>query len=271
MRILLRGKIWLSAAVLVVMSFSTITAHAHEGQEAGDYNINIGWIKEPTYEGFRNGVELRVTRNAAEDDAMPEEASDGTKDDAEVGHDESGETKGGDAMLIKEDHGSEVGVTGLEQTLRVEVTHTATAASTVLDLRADKLKPGRYTSDPIIPTVPGVYEFRVFGEVDGIPVDEVFSSRGAGGGFDDVRPATSIQFPEALPSLRELDSAVRGAGTTAETALDASLAAQATAAAVADAVEGGSTALTLATVAIVLGAVGTSLGAAGIVLARVKK
>ena len=267
---ILRERMWLSAAVLVVMSFATITAHAHEGLETGDYNINIGWIEEPTYEGFKNGVELRVTKAVEGDLTMPEPTSDGAGDHGETGHHESAQTTGEDAEVSEGDHDSGMGVTGLEQTLRVEVTHTATAASRVLDLRADALQPGRYTAD-LIPTAPGVYEFRIFGEIEGTAIDEVFTSIGGGGGFDDVRPASSLQFPVTVSSLREMESAVRGAVTTAESAQDTAAAAQASVESSAAADDDGSSPDTLAVVAIVLSVVAVSLAAGSMIMARVRK
>ena len=252
------------------MSSATITTHAHEGREVVDYNLNIGWIEEPTYEGFKNGVELLVTKAVEEEHATPEPASDGAGDHGETGHDESAQTTGEDAIMMGGDHGSGTGVTGLEQTLRVEVTHTATAVSRALDLRADALEPGRYTAD-LVPTAPGVYEFRVFGDIDGTVIDEVFASRGAGGGFDDVRAASSLQFPVTVSSLREMESAVRGAVTTAETAQDAAAAAQASVESSAAAGDDGSSPDTPAVVAIVLSVIGVSLGAGGMIVAMVRK
>ena len=255
------------------MSFATITAHAHEGLETGDYNINIGWIEEPTYEGFKNVVELRITKAVEaveEPHGMPEPTSDGAGDHGETGHHESAQTTGDDAEVSEADHDSGMGVTGLEQTLRVEVTHTATAASRVSDLRADALQPGRYTAD-LIPTAPGVYEFRVFGEIEGAAIDEVFTSRGGGGGFDDVRPASSLQFPVTVSSLREMESAVRGAVTTAESAQDTAAAAQASVDSAAAADDDGSSPDTLAVVAIVLSVIAVSLAAGSMIMARVRK
>ena len=48
---------WLAVAFAAVLSLTVGTALAHEGREVGDYSINIGWINEPAYEGFINGVE----------------------------------------------------------------------------------------------------------------------------------------------------------------------------------------------------------------------
>ena len=164
----------------------------------GDYNINIGWINEPAYEGFINGVELRVTRVM-----------------------EGGDDHHGDSTAMADDHhGDSAAVKGLENTLQVEVTYVPTGASRVVNLLADVYEPGRYTAD-LLPTTPGVYEFRVFGAIEGMQVDETFASYGGGGGFDDIRPLAELQFPEELPSARELESAVRGAISTAEEARDA--------------------------------------------------
>ena len=115
-------------------------------------------------------------------------------------------------------------------------------------------EPGRYTAD-LLPTTPGVYEFRVFGAIEGMQVDETFASLGGGGGFDDIRPLAALQFPEELPSTRELESAVRGAISTAEEARDAA--------------EEGPGVLPI--VALVLGLSGAVLGVVGLVVGLRRK
>ena len=99
----------------------------------------------------------------------------------------------------------------------------------------------------MIPTAAGVYEFRVFGNIEGMAVDETFVSRGGGGGFDDIRTSADLQFPEQLPELREIESGVRGALDTAQQAQDAALAAQQ---------DSGNT---LAVVALIVGIVGMAI------------
>ena len=134
---------------------------------------------------------------------------------------EGGDDHHGDSTAVADDHhGGAPVVEGLESTLQVEVTYVPTGASRVVNLSADVNEPGRYTAD-LLPTTPGVYEFRVFGAIEGMQVDETFASYGGGGGFDDIRPLAELQFPEELPSARELESAVRGAISTAEQARDA--------------------------------------------------
>ncbi len=209
MQFVLNKRNWLAAAVAAVLSLTVGAVSAHEGREVGDYRINIGWIVEPAYEGFMNGVEIRVTRVAESgSDDHGESASTSKEDDA------------GDGMAMADHHGDSAAVEGLKNTLQVEVIYVPTGASRVVNLSADVYEPGRYTA-ALLPTTPGVYEFRVFGAIEGMQVDETFASKGGGGGFDDIRPLAALQFPDELPSAREMESAVRGAISTAEQARDA--------------------------------------------------
>lgn len=151
---------------------------------------------------------------------------DGHSHDGDGGH--SSRRPGGGmktlARPLASGHAVEVAVEGLESTLQVEVTHPASGAARIFDLRAVQEQPGDYAAD-LIPTAPGVYEFRVFGTIEGLAVDETFVSRGGGGDFDDIVSPAELQFPETLPETRELESAVRGALNTAQEAQDAALAA----------------------------------------------
>ena len=239
MQFLFRKRTWLAAAVVAALSIAVGTVFAHEGREVGDYSINIGWIVEPAYEGVMNGVEVRVTRvTVSGADDHGESMSSTKNDDAR------------DGMAMADHHGGSPVVEGLENTLQVEVVYVPTGASRVVNLSADVNEAGRYTA-ALLPTTPGVYEFRVFGAIEGMQVDETFASRGGGGGgFDDIRPLAALQFPEELPSAREMESAVRGAISTAEQAQDAA--------------EEGPGVLSI--VALALGVSGAVLGAAGLII-----
>ena len=237
MQLAFNKRYWLVAAVAAVLSLAVGTVLAHEGREVGDYSINIGWIVEPAYEGFMNGVEVRVTRVAEGSGGHHGESASMSKDD------------GGGSMAMADHHGESAAVEGLENTLQVEVVYVPTGASRVVNLLPEVNEAGRYTAD-LLPTTPGVYEFRVFGAIEGMQVDETFASKGGGGGFDDIRPLAGLQFPDELPSAREMESAVRGAISTAEQARDAA--------------EEGPSALTI--VALALGASGAVLGIAGLVI-----
>ena len=220
-------KRWLIVAVLALMGLATGTVFAHEGRDVEGYNFVVGWVEEPAYEGLKNGLEIRVTKAAS---------------GSHGGHGEASEV---------------VGVEGLGETLRVEVTHVATEASKILSLYPTRGVPGRYTA-VLIPTSPGVYQFSVRGTVEGTQIDESFLSKGGGGGFDDIRSAADLQFPETLPQIRELESAVRGALETAQRAQDTALAASQ---------EDEDPVSALLIVAMALGAAGASLGAAALVAA----
>ena len=238
MQFVFNKRYWLAVAVATVLSLTVGVVSAHEGREVGDYRINIGWIVEPAYEGFMNGVEVRVTRVA------------------ESGGDDHGESTSmskaaaaGAGMAMADHHGEPAVVEGLENTLQVEVIYVPTGSSRVVNLLPDVNEAGRYTAS-LLPTTPGVYEFRVFGSIEGMQVDETFASKGGGGGFDDIRPLAGLQFPDELPSAREMESAVRGAISTAEQARDAT--------------EEGPGALTI--VALALGLSGAVLGVVGLVV-----
>ena len=160
-------------------------------------------------------------------------------------------------------HGEELmtGVTGLEHTVQVEVTHVPTGASRLMSFNPIAGEPGKYKAD-FIPTASGQYVFHFFGAIEGMLLDERFES--GVGRFDDVQPANAIQFPESAASTRELESAVRGALESAQEAQGKALAVESTASSAQD---GASTATTLAIAGIVVGAVGIVIGAVGTIVA----
>ena len=86
----------------------------------------------------------------------------------------------------------------IEADLQVEVTFGP--ESVTLRLQPVSDEPGRYTA-ALIPTLPGDYTFRLFGTINGVEIDEIFSS--ADGQFASVEPAGDILFP-AQPSTADL-------------------------------------------------------------------
>ncbi len=140
---------------------------------------------------------------------------------------------------------AQVGVNGLANSLVVEVTHLAADMSASGVPRQMALSPlpgerGGYVA-PFIPTVPGAYRFRFVGTIDGLPVDETFTS--GPGTFDDVRSATEAQFPRPVPSAREIAGVATAAQQQARDASDAS-----------------ATALTIAVAGLVIGGLGLVTG-----------
>ena len=145
-------------------------------------------------------------------------------------------------------------VEGLEHTLQVEITHVPSGVARALRLRTIYRDPGRYTAD-LIPTAPGQYRFRFFGSLAETAVNETFVSRSGGGQFDDVDSSADIQFPERVPAMREIQSAVRGTQQAAQQAQDAALATQA----------GLTSTRTFALIGVVLGALGLAMGVGAVI------
>lgn len=220
----LRSRSIIVVIVAAIYALSASIAFAHESRRVGEYELLAGWMQEPAYEGLKNGVDFRVTR-----------ADEHSHDD---GH---GHGHGDAAAAIE----------GLEDTVEVEVTHEPSGTSKVFALRGLWGQPGRYTAD-VIPTRPGAYEFRFFGRIEGMEIDEAFGSASLGGGFDDVVSSGGIHFPERLAEAREIESAVRGALSTAESAA-------ASAAAAEQRLAGVNTLAIIALVIALVSAVGTAL------------
>ena len=197
--------------VLLTLALTNAPAYAHEQRDVSKYSLEVGFFVEPAIEGQTNGIDLRVTDNATN---QP--------------------------------------VTGLEKTLQVEITCITAKASKTLAIEPvdPDGDPGHYNNG-FIPTTPGRYSFRVFGTIEGTPVNETFTS--GPDTFSDVITAADLQFPQQLPSLRELDGVARAAQTTAQKAQANS-----------------STASTLAIIGIVLGAIGAAAGAWALVALRKK-
>ena len=245
-------KLLPAVAAFCLLALSLGTALAHEPREIEDYNLVVGFLNEPAFEGLMNGVYVHVTKVA--EHGHGEEPADAKSED----EDESHETEEGE-----HGHGEELttGVTGLENTRQVEVTHVPSGATRLMRLHAFSGDPGHYKSD-FIPTSTGQFVFQLIGTIEGKQIDERFES--GVGTFDDVQPATAIQFPESAASTRELESAVRGALESAQQAQDTALAAESTA----DGAQSGtSTATTLAIVGMAMGATGIVVGVIGMVAA----
>jgi plastocyanin len=143
-------------------------------------------------------------------------------------------------------HSETVPVLNAADALRVEILHVPTDARLLKPVRAVFGEDGTYVAD-FIPTSPGVYSFRFFGEVDGVQLDETFTSGPST--FDEIAPATSLQFPVELASPRELQSAVQG--------IQDSLAA---------AEDNADSAKSSATLGLVVGSIGLAAGLIGLVI-----
>lgn len=87
-------------------------------------------------------------------------------------------------------HKGDEGVTGLEDTLQIEVSYGG--KSKTLKFYPVEDDAGHYLAD-IIPTQPGDYSFHITGKIGDTDFDETFTS--ADGKFESVNPVSDIQFP----------------------------------------------------------------------------
>ena len=104
-------------------------------------------------------------------------------------------------------------VTGLEQTLRAEVIVGGGAQRRELELEPAFNQPGRYFGY-FIPTLPGDYTFRIYGQVGGQQVDESFTS--GPGRFSAAEDPAELQFPRQMPTTIDLQQSLaeRGQGSS---------------------------------------------------------
>ena len=318
-----------SLAAALMGAFVVTPALAHEGRDTHGFNLVVGFLKEPAYEGLPNAVSLRVSgppkmehgamamdtpahgaifvstqlepghvfefkvpdhldgltvpyhshldpevagaitidRHADAADRVEVELRPGAAHPREITvaagttitwTNASGapqllasglheETQGHQAAAQAVGEHGTAPIEGLAQTLQVEVTYLGSGESTTLQFRPAYQDPGHYLAD-VIPTQPGPYRFRFFGTIEGKEVDEVFDS--GPDTFADVEDQTLLHFPTTLPSARELAGVSQAARRQSVEAVDSAASANA-----------------LAIVALVMGAVGVVVGAAGATLA----
>jgi hypothetical protein len=195
---------WVAACALAsVFSLGVASlVAAHVIKQVGPYSVAIGWVKEPTYVGEQNAVQVVVK------DANGNPVDDLSPDDMTVVISTAGQQS--DPMSLAPTYDEDTGL-GI---------------------------PGDYEA-PVIPTSPGDYTFHVSGTIHGTAIDETVTSSEST--FDAVVQPTGIQFPDQLPAMGDvvtrIDRVDARAGTAASSADDAS--ARATLAIVVGAVVGG--------------------------------
>jgi hypothetical protein len=137
-------------------------ALAHETRDVvgGKYQLRVGFISEPAYQGLENGLELTICNGQC-----------APKPDA-------------NGVLVN-------GLTGAFDSLKVEVIFEANTMP--LSLVAVPYNPGKYNAQ-FIPTRAGNYTFHIFGMLGPDKLDERFTSNP--NTFDSVQPLTVVQFPD---------------------------------------------------------------------------
>lgn len=130
-------------------------------------------------------------------------------------------------------------VEGLAGSLQAEVTFGSETRS--LELNPAFGQPGAYRAE-FIPTAEGAYTFHIFGSIEGMEIDESFTS--SPDTFSEVESRAAISFPETVPPVGEVAATAGDAEDTA------------------------STAQTIAIAGLAAGLIGLALGIAAIVMAR---
>lgn len=213
-----------AVATVLALATSFAVASAHYVFTAGKYRIAIGWQNEPsagtdTYLGEPNAIQVFIDIAPADDP-----------------------------------HGTAV------STLNQDCSHpdfqlTVTVGSTTSsplcpasvydsDINRGRLDEYDY---PLIPTVVGTYTFRIFGTINGTPVDQEVTSGPTT--FDSVADASAAEFPVPVPGVAQVATKVETVNQRASFALTS---AQDAARAAADARMSASGATLLAIVALVV-------------------
>jgi hypothetical protein len=165
----------LATSIFAALSFvlMTMSAAAHEHRVVVGHSMVVGWLDEPTYAGFKNGVQVFLNeppQKGEEEGAPVEDAS------LEV-----------EVLFGAEDAEESVGPLPLEPAFG---------------------SPGEYNAT-VIPTRPGQYTFHITGTIDDQDVDEFFTS--GPDTFSEVGDPAEVEFPVQDPSRGQLAEAVQGA------------------------------------------------------------
>lgn len=156
-----------TVSALAVLGASTLIltappASAHETRRVGEYEFVVGWSSEPAYANTVNGPEVTIT-HADEGDPVVE----GVNLSVDVRFGEENTTLEFEPAFV-------VGVFG---------------------------EPGNYNAD-LFPTRPGTWEYRIYGTVGDLEVDETFTSGPET--FSDINDPAETAFPVADPNNADL-------------------------------------------------------------------
>lgn len=130
-------------------------------------------------------------------------------------------------------------VPGLAGTLKADVKFGGQTKTVALEESDDN--PGEYTGS-FIPTAEGPYTFRVYGTINGMNLDQSFTSGPET--FSDVEASSPLQFPNSVPQVASVAQTANSAHSTANSAQ------------------------TLGIIGIVVGLLGIIAGVGGIMIAR---
>ena len=156
------GASVLMAAVALVVITAGVSAHERRDVAEGQFRLVVGFLDEPAYSGEKNGLDLRVAK--LDQAATP---------------------------VAEGDDPPTTPVEGLESTLQAEVFFADQSMPLVIS--ASFGEPGSYES-VFFPTQPGDYSFHIFGTIEGVAIDETFTS--GPDTFGPMEDPAPLQFPK---------------------------------------------------------------------------
>ncbi|MFZ0128408.1 MAG: hypothetical protein WB808_06870 [Candidatus Dormiibacterota bacterium] len=213
-----------AAAALLALTTSFAVASAHFVFTAGKYRIAIGWQFEPaggtdTYVGAPNAIQVFI-----------------------------------DVPSASNPIGTPVSTLNQDCThpdFQVTVTVGSTTSSPFCPVPLYDADTGNGRRDEydyaLIPTVVGTYTFRLFGTINGVPVNQTVASGPTT--FDSIADSSAVQFPVVIPAAAAVATKVDTVSQRAASALSSAQSASTTAS---DAKTSASGATTLAIIAIVV-------------------
>ena len=183
-----------AAATLIALMTSFAVASAHYVFTAGKYRIAIGWQFEPaggtdTYVGSANAIQVFIDIPSPSDPI------------------------GTPVSTLNQDC--------THPDFQVTVTVGSTTSSPFCPVPLYDSDTGNGRRDEydyaLIPTVVGTYTFRIFGAINGVPVDRTISSGPTT--FDSIADSSAVQFPVAIPAAGAVATKVNAVSERAASAL----------------------------------------------------
>jgi hypothetical protein len=159
------ARVWAIALLAIGLASVATPAAAHTVKQVGPYSVAIGWVREPTYVGQLNAVQVVIK------DSKGNPVSDLSADDLKVVVSTAGQQSDPMSLAPTFDEDTGLGI------------------------------PGDYEA-PLIPTAPGDYTFHVTGTIHSTKIDETATSSDTT--FDSVVDPSAVQFPNKLPAIGDL-------------------------------------------------------------------
>nr|BBH92975.1 hypothetical protein KTA_11740 [Thermogemmatispora argillosa] len=161
--------------VLICFLLTTSVALAHERRHVGPYTFIVGFLNEPAYAQQQNSLDLTICKGS--------ECTYTT-----------GQQSGMSGMSTSAGPTLANPVVGAEKTLTFEV-RFGSARPLSVPLQARWGQPGKYVAY-FMPSRPGTYTFHIFGTLEGLKIDETFTS--GPNTFSDVKVIPT--YPEQASS-----------------------------------------------------------------------